>query len=327
METSALSVVNSWHGTGSTKSWTDGGNIQCGTPSQGGNYRSKIAISTAGLVIHESSRLVVSIKVSNESYPAHCSGILTELDIADPGDVQNSNATAPSADLSAAAIATSVAFNQDGSAFPSKWVDTGSTFYFVFDTEQLQADKTYYVYVIRTATSNTWVKGKESNVEATLTYTSYTACSAPTVFSGPEAFNNTITLSWSGAQAGGNNPIAGYTVECKYSTDNTTWSDWFETWSQENPSGVTLTADWLRNDGIDIKRGNYFIFRIQTRGTAGADYYSDWMESNLVQRLNPVGYIRNGNAHIPHAAYIHNGTEYVRHIPYKHNGTEWEICS
>ena len=326
MTTSALTILNSWHGTGSSNSWTDGGNVQCGTPSQGGNYRSKIAISTAGLIIGKSSKLVLSIKVNNESCPAHCNGILTDLDITDPGDVQNSNATGPSTELSNAAIATSAACNEDGSAYPAKWVDSGSTFYFVFDTDHLQADKTYYVYVIRTATSNTWVKAAESALAATLTYVSYTACTAPTSFTvSPEVFDKNLTLAWSGATGGTNNAITGYEIEYATSLDGSAWSGWA---ALKTASG-TSTADV---PGID--RGQYVKYRIRTQGSAGEPYFSDWIESNISTKDNePYVYIPNEEKDPErYLAYIYDAAidpeePFGKYMPYVFDGTAWQRYS
>lgn len=323
MTTSALTIINSWHGTGSTNSWTDGNNVQCGTPSQGGNYRSKIAISTAGLVIGKSSKLVLAIKVNNESYPAHCNGILTDLDIEDPGNVQNSNSTGPSDDLSNAAIATSIACNEDGTSYPSKWVDTGSTFYFLFDTDRLQADKTYYVYVIRTATSNTWVKAAESALSATITYISYTACTAPTSFDvSPAVFDTDVLLSWSGASGGANNSITGYEIEYATSLDGSAWSSW---------AALKTVTGTSTEDVPGIDRGQYVRYRIRTQGSAGDLYFSDWKESSLATKDNePYVYISNeGMNQERHLSYIYDETidpeqPFGKYMPYVFDGTSWQ---
>lgn len=323
MTTSALTIINSWHGTGSTNSWTDGSNLQCGTPNQGGNYRTKIAISTEGLVIGKSSKLVLAIKVNNESYPAHCNGILTELDIDDPGDVQNSNATGPSTELKNAAIATSIACYEDGTAYPAKWVDSGSTFYFVFDTDQLQAGKTYYIYAIRTATSDTWVKAAESSLAATLTYISYTACTAPTSFVvSPVVFDADVLLSWSGATDGANNSITGYEIEYATSLDGSAWSGW----------GVLKTVTGTSTEDVPgIDRGQYVKYRIRTQGSAGDLYFSDWKESNIATKDNePYVYIHNDELNpVRHLAYIYDeqmdpAHPFGKYMPYVFDGTSWQ---
>lgn len=311
----ATLVKNIWYAKGTDSSWHDGTALQSGTPSQGGNYRSKIAISTEGLVIGKSTKLAIAIKINNKSYPAHCNGILTDLDITDPGDVQNSNATGPSTMLSNAQIAKSIAYNANGTAYPSGWVESGSTFYLIFFTDKLQANKTYYVYVIRTATSNSWVKAAESAVTPTLNYTSYSACTAPTSFTAsPEVFDKGVTLAWSGATGGTNNAITGYEIEYATSFDGASWSGWM-------PVGTATVSPMADTPGIVM--GAFQKYRVRTIGAAGADYYSGWVESNPIRKYNPVVYIHNGTQATPHGAYIRDDGQVKRYTPYKFSGGEW----
>lgn len=176
----AASILNRtgcwWAAPGVQNSWNSSSSVQSGTPSQGGNYRSKIAFSTAGLTIGKSQKLVVEITLSNNSFPQRCKGVLSANGDIEYNDVQNSACTDMSDTLNASAIATSVSYKDaDGaSAYTGdSSVASGKKFYFIFDTDGIEADKTYYVYVIQTAKSNSWVKGTASSVVATLTYDDY----------------------------------------------------------------------------------------------------------------------------------------------------------
>lgn len=326
MATTTLTPIDSWRATGTDSEWTNDYNIWSGTPSQGGNYRTKIAFSTAGLLISKSEKFVVAIKVNNSSYPAGCSGVLTELDISDPGDVQNNNATGPSDELSAAAIATSVACNEDGSAFSSGWVGEDTIFYFVFDSTQLKADKTYYVYVIRSSSGSSWVQAYKSGVSATLTYSSYTACTAPTQFTAsPSVFEDDLTLQWSGATGGMNNRITGYEIQYATSEDGITWSGW-TAWKTVTGTSATDTPG--------INRGQYRKYRIRTLGSAGSAYYSGWVSSNAAQKDNePYVYIPNDSLDPErYLSCIYDETidpeqPFGKYMPFVFDGTAWQRYS
>ena len=162
-----------WAAPGVQNGWESGSSVQSGNPSQGGNYRTKIAFSTAGLEIGKSQKLVVSVKLSQESFPQRCKGVLSANGTIAYNKVTNSACTDMSDELKADAIATSVAYKDAKGAAAysgSSSTASGEKLYFIFDTDELEADKTYYVYVISTATSRSWVKGSTSSVVATLTY-------------------------------------------------------------------------------------------------------------------------------------------------------------
>lgn len=106
---------------------------------------------------------------------------------------------------------------------------------------------------------------------------SYTACTAPTSFTNGTQFygnlnggNGNVTVSWSGASGGTNNAIVGYTIQARYPG-----GDWYDKWSGTG-SSTTLNFDGTAGQTITID------LRIQTRGAAGADWYSGWKTGSVV---------------------------------------------
>jgi hypothetical protein len=107
-----------------------------------------------------------------------------------------------------------------------------------------------------------------------------TACTAPTSFTvSPSIFETTISLAWSGASGGANNSITGYEIQYSLSADGNTWSGWgaWQTISTASASGSS-------NDTPGISRGEYEKYQIRTIGSAGASYYSGWVESPSVRK-------------------------------------------
>lgn len=109
-----------------------------------------------------------------------------------------------------------------------------------------------------------------------------TACGAPTVCSlNPTLTETTSILSWSGAKAGTNNAISAYEIQYSESTNNSSWGNWITgtTVSSTATSGsYAVTAAGTR--------GNYRRYRVRTRGSAGASYYSGWKTSTNSVRKN-----------------------------------------
>lgn len=146
-----------------------------------------------------------------------------------------------------------------------------------------------------------------------------TACTAPTSFTAsPDVFEDTVTLTWSGAKGGTNNAITGYETQYSTSMDGGGWSAWAN-------RGIETSSPATSAPGH--KRGRYTKYRIRTIGAAGSAYYSGWKESNAVKKAEPRAYIHNGTKAVPHGVDIHNGAEYVRHYPYKYDGEKWVPCS
>nr|WP_239541328.1 hypothetical protein [Pullulanibacillus pueri] len=111
-----------------------------------------------------------------------------------------------------------------------------------------------------------------------------TACGAPTSCTvSPLLAEGNVTLSWSGASGGINNTISSYEIQYSDSADNVTWGAWIAL------TTVTTTAS---SGSVSVEppstRGNYRRFRVRTRGTAGASYYSSWKVSTSSVRRNTV---------------------------------------
>lgn len=306
----STNVTGAWKGTSETNIWS-------GTPSNNSySYFSYIEIAVGDLDVVKSTKLVLQLELTQASYLGGVLGVLAATRLAS-NKVQNSAHTGMSTSLSEAAIATSKACNESGTEYAnsSTTYKSGNLFYLIFDTTDLMANTTYYVYLIPSATSHTWLSSARSKVTAELTYVDKSPCTAPTSFTvNPAVFEDQTTLSWGGASAGINNAISGYEIQYADSTNGTTWGSW------ESLKTVTGTST---TDTPSISRGTYRKYRVRTQGAAGSSFYSEWKESKAVQKSDPVVHIHDGTEAVPHKAYIHNGIEFVRHIPYIHNGTEW----
>ena len=306
----STNVTGSWKGTSETNIWS-------GEPSNNDySYFSYIEIAVGDLDVVSSTQLKLRLELNQASYLGGVLGVLAATKLAST-KIQNSAHTGMSSTLSDAAIATSKACNESGEeyAHSSTTYKSGNYFYLFFDTTDISANTTYYVYLLPTATKNCWVSSARSKVNAELTYIDQSACGAPTAFSAaPSVFEDIITLSWSGATAGVNNAITGYEIQYTDSSNGSTWGSWK---SLKTVAGTSTT------DTPSISRGTYRKYRVRTQGAAGSSFYSEWKESKSVQKSDPVVYIHDGTEAVPHKAYIHNGTEFVRHIPYIFNGTEW----
>ena len=106
----------------------------------------------------------------------------------------------------------------------------------------------------------------------------YTACGAPTSPAVSQTLSRgAVTLSWGAGSAGTNNSVTGYDVERRESTDGSSWGSW------ETVSGSPVTGT-----SLDVTPpgtvGNYYQYRVRTRGSAGIDYYSGWVTSTNTLR-------------------------------------------
>lgn len=111
-----------------------------------------------------------------------------------------------------------------------------------------------------------------------------TACGAPTSCTvSPTLAEGDVTLSWSGASGGINNTISSYEIQYSDSADNITWGAW---------TALTTVTTTASSGSVSVAppstRGNYRRFRVRTRGTAGASYYSSWKVSTNSVRRNTV---------------------------------------
>lgn len=107
----------------------------------------------------------------------------------------------------------------------------------------------------------------------------YTVCGAPTSPSVSTTLSRgAVTLSWGAGSAGTNNSVTGYDVEQRESTDGSSWGSW------ATVSGSPVTGTSLDVTPPDTV-GNYYQYRVRTRGSAGSDYYSGWVTSiNTLRR-------------------------------------------
>ena len=108
-----------------------------------------------------------------------------------------------------------------------------------------------------------------------------TTATAPTSLSVNQTIaENSVTLSWWGAAGGTGNNITGYDVEFSDSTNNSTWGAWTAL-----STITTNTPSWNMSVSPPPVRGNFRRFRVRTRGSAGASFFSGWrVSSNSVRR-------------------------------------------
>ena len=101
-------------------------------------------------------------------------------------------------------------------------------------------------------------------------YSHVGAPSAPSV--AETVSREAVLLSWGAGSAGTNNAVTGYDVQYCDSADGVTFGSW-QTASGSPVSGAQLSVSPPGSAGY------YRKFRVRTRGSAGADWYSDWVES------------------------------------------------
>lgn len=108
----------------------------------------------------------------------------------------------------------------------------------------------------------------------------YSACGAPSSVSAtPNPFENSITVSWSGASSGTNNSISSYEIQYATSSNNSSWGAWTAL------TTVTTTAtSGSCSASLTPTRGYYVKFQVRTRGAAGSSYYSGWREGGTIRR-------------------------------------------
>lgn len=151
---------------------------------------------------------------------------------------------------------------------------------------------TKYVYAKLTGLTKNEVKGKDIPVETTFVVPALdtTACTAPNVFTvSPSVFEDGVSLTWSGAGGGHNNSITGYNIQCAVSNNGgSSWGQWTQIW-QNNQTSVTLSGEYLADKDVVVNRGDYVKFQIQTIGSAGSNYSSEWKASDAVRKNSCPG--------------------------------------
>lgn len=136
---------------------------------------------------------------------------------------------------------------------------------------------TFTVKASATGLSNTYSGTTITSVASngvSYTYASVTDCIAPKTFKVSDSLSYTpVQLTWDGAEDGVVNAITSYHIQYQDCADGTSWPD---TW-------IDLETDWPASP-LEVSPpdtiGHYRRFRIQVRGSAGEDYYSDWFTSD-----------------------------------------------
>ena len=118
------------------------------------------------------------------------------------------------------------------------------------------------------------------DVSITVDYATHTACGAPTACAVNDTLSTeNVTLSWSGAKAGTGNAITGFEVQRAESSDGKTWGSW---------AAVQVVSTTATSGSLSVAPpatvGNYYKYRVRTRGAAGSSYYSGWKESTNTLR-------------------------------------------
>ena len=136
----------------------------------------------------------------------------------------------------------------------------------------LSANTTYYLYLYGSVTdSYGW---SYCTGACTITYTTYTACGAPTsvTASGIVTPSGSFTVSWSGASAGTSNSITGYRVYWYVTSGGTApttsaYTNYTDVSSTSTSGSKSITLS-------SANRGYKVVCGVVTMGAAGASYYS-----------------------------------------------------
>lgn len=112
----------------------------------------------------------------------------------------------------------------------------------------------------------------------TFALTHYSVCGVPVdpVLS-QTVSRGAVKLSWGAGDDGTNNSVTGYDVQRRLSSDGSSWGSW------EDVSGSPVTGTSLSVSPPDTV-GSYYQYQVRTRGSAGSDYYSDWVTSTNTLR-------------------------------------------
>ncbi len=174
MPTAELTISGSKYSTSVSSDWVDDTPIWSGNPSNNSyQYYSRIQIETGDLVISKSKRLVVHLRLTGTSYLGACRASLSTERLK-RSEVCNSSYTGRSEKLKASELATCKVCDSSGKEYEygGDTYSSGRHFYFYFDTKDIKPNTTYYVYLIPTSTSKSWLESNRSQVDATLEYVS-----------------------------------------------------------------------------------------------------------------------------------------------------------
>ena len=164
-----LPITECWY---AVTEWISDGWIMAGKLAPDVFYRAKIAVSTVGLKITESQRLTLALETTvNLSFPWGCSAFLSDLDITDPSKTTQGSNINPSDMLANATLASAKARFADGTTGTTT-VGPGTKIYYDLDSDQIKADKTYYIYLISTTKAESAVWSHKDKALVVLTYAS-----------------------------------------------------------------------------------------------------------------------------------------------------------
>lgn len=141
-------------------------------------------------------------------------------------------------------------------------------------TLTLSANTTYYLYIYGSATeSYGWSYCTGS---CTVTYTTYTACGAPTsvTASGIVTPTGSFTVSWSGASNGTSNRITSYQVYWRVTSNGAAPTTSTFTGSKNVTVSAGTTGSSTTITLSNATRGYKVVCGVVARGEAGASYYS-----------------------------------------------------
>ena len=220
---------NSYFGYYGIGGWINASNnnniMYSGKSSDSNTYRSRIVLNTSNMTISSSSKLVVKITVAQQSSQNYNNTVarLSTYNLTNPGDYFEDDGYTPIATITNNTISSSKFYtNSAGTSFVGSTSQSeGNVLYLIFDTKnKIEAGKTYYIYIAREGTSSSRFNAFKAS-EINLTYESYTACGAPTSVSASGIItpNGTFTVKWSGATAGNANPITGYNIYYRISSE------------------------------------------------------------------------------------------------------------
>ena len=113
-----------------------------------------------------------------------------------------------------------------------------------------------------------------------LNYTAVTACTAPgNVRLSSTSFGDSLSMSWSAGGSGVSNTLNGYEIQQSIKPAGGSWG----AWTAYTVTSASTTSISLNAGGIP--RTSSVKYRIRSRGSAGASYYSGWVESNEAYRV------------------------------------------
>lgn len=113
-----------------------------------------------------------------------------------------------------------------------------------------------------------------------IAYDANLACGAPSnlQITPTETWDGTALLIWTAGTSGGENTITGHEVARAESVDGKTWGEWKTIRAAVPPTQNVMYID------PPATIGHYYKYRIRALGSAGAAYYSAWVETSETLR-------------------------------------------